>query len=157
MAGNLPALFARLSRWPGGPWLFTRMVCLKAPYFGSIRPRITALQPGRCEAFFDDRRAVHNHIGTVHAIALCNIAELVAGLMVDASTPAGMRWIPKGMQVQYLKKAQGRITASAVLEQPIQRDAGAHELPVSVLLHNRAGELVCRAVITCWISPAPHR
>ena len=105
MAGNLSTLFARLGRWPGGQWLFTRLVCSKAPCFGSIRPRITALQPGRCEAFFDDRRDGHNHIGTVHAIALCNIAELVAGLMVDASTPSGMRWIPKGMQVDYLKKA----------------------------------------------------
>lgn len=157
MTGNLPALFARLGRWPGGQWLFTRLVCLKAPYFGSIRPRITALQPGRCEAFFDDRRAVHNHIGTVHAIALCNIAELVMGLMVDASTPPGMRWIPKGMQVEYLKKAQGRIHASTVLAAPIQPQADGYELPVTVLLHNPAGELVCRALITCWISPARTR
>lgn len=153
MASNLPALFARLSRWPGGQWLFTRLVCLKAPYFGSIRPRITALQPGRCEAFFDDRRAVHNHIGTVHAIALCNIAELVAGLMVDASTPAGMRWIPKGMRVQYLKKAKGTITARAELPTALHSAGSGYAVIVPVHLTNPAGELVCQADVSCWISP----
>jgi acyl-coenzyme A thioesterase PaaI-like protein len=156
MAQDLPALFSRLGRWPGGHWLFTRLVCLKAPYFGSIRPRITRLEAGVCEGYFGDRRAVHNHIGTVHAIALCNIAELVMGLMVDASTPAGMRWIPKGMHVQYLKKAQGRIHARAWLEAPLVQRAEGYEVAVPVTLSNPAGELVCQASITCWISPRPR-
>ena len=66
-----------------------------------------------------DRRAVHNHIGTVHAIALCNLAELCAGLMTDASLPRGMRWIPKGMSVRYLKKAHGTLRGVATPEIPI--------------------------------------
>lgn len=53
------------------------------------------LEAGRCEGHINDRRAVHNHLGTVHAIALCNLAELVMGLLVDAATPADMRWIPR--------------------------------------------------------------
>lgn len=153
MAKNLPALHRRLSAWPGGQWLFSALVCLKAPYFGTIRPRITRLDSGRCEGQFNDRRAVHNHIGTVHAIALCNIAELVMGLMVDASTPAGMRWIPKGMQVDYLKKAQGRISAQATLDTPLVVATTGYDVPVTVALRDPSGELVCRATITCWISP----
>ncbi|KRG74908.1 hypothetical protein ABB30_13050 [Stenotrophomonas ginsengisoli] len=156
MAGNLPALFSRLGRWPGGQWLFTRLVCLRAPYFGSIGPRITALRPGLCEGHFADRRAVHNHIGTVHAIALCNLAELVMGLLVDAATPADMRWIPKGMQVEYLKKAQGRIHARAWLPAPLHSSPAGYEVAVPVELGNPAGEIVCRATITCWISPRPR-
>jgi hypothetical protein len=42
---------------------------------------------GRCEVRIRDRRRVHNHIGTVHAIALCNLAELSAGVMTDATIP----------------------------------------------------------------------
>jgi acyl-coenzyme A thioesterase PaaI-like protein len=156
MALDLPALHRRLSAWPAGQWLFSRMVCFKAPYFGTIAPRITRLECGLCEGHFADRRAVHNHIGTVHAIALCNIAELVMGLMVDASTPAGMRWIPKGMQVQYLIKAQGRITATARLATPLVVTDTGYEVDVPVELHNPGGELVCRATITCWISPRPR-
>lgn len=153
MARDLPALHRRLSAWPAGQWLFSRLVCARAPYFRTIAPRITRLEPGLCEGDFRDRRAVRNHIGTVHAIALCNLAELVTGLMVDASTPAGMRWIPKGMQVAYLKKARGRIHARAWLETPLHVATTGYEVGVPVELRNRAGETVCRATITCWISP----
>ena len=153
MALDLPALHRRLSAWPAGQWLFSRMVCARAPYFGTIAPRITVLEAGRCEGHINDRRAVHNHLGTVHAIALCNLAELVMGLLVDAATPADMRWIPKGMQVQYLKKAQGRIRASAVLPAPLHSAGAGYEVVVPVRLSNPAGELVCQADVTCWISP----
>lgn len=95
MSTPLLSLYNRLQRWPAGTWLFSRAVCFKAPYFASIAPRITRLEHGRCEGTLADRRKVRNHIGTVHAIAMCNLAELTAGLMVDASLPKGMRWIPK--------------------------------------------------------------
>ena len=93
------ASYRRLSSKPGGRWLFSKLVCFKAPYFASIAPRIELLEPGRCVGSLRHRRKVNNHIGTVHAIALCNLAELTGGLMVDASVPPSMRWIPKGMSV----------------------------------------------------------
>jgi hypothetical protein len=52
----LLSLWNRLSRWPAGGWLFSRAVCFKAPYFGTIAPRITLLEAGRCEARIADRR-----------------------------------------------------------------------------------------------------
>lgn len=33
--------------------------------------------------------------------------------MIDVSIPEGMRWIPKEMNVKYLQKAFGKITARA--------------------------------------------
>lgn len=96
-----------------GPEQFTATVCQVAPYFSSIQPQVTLLQPGRAEARVALRREVTNHLGTMHAIALCNAAELVAGTMTDASLPSGMRWIPKGMTVAYLAKVKSDITAVA--------------------------------------------
>ena len=58
------------------------------------------------------RRAVQNHIGTVHAIAMCNLAEMAAGTLTEISIPASMRWLPKGMQVQYLRKAETDVRPS---------------------------------------------
>lgn len=149
----LLTLYRRLARWPGGRWLFTRAVCFKAPYFASIRPCITVLETGRCEGTLADRRAVRNHLGTVHAIALCNLAELTAGLMTDASLPAGMRWIPKGMQVHYLAKARGRLQAVAVPERPIASGTVGYELPVRVGISDTAGTEVFVAHIAMWVSP----
>ena len=151
----LLALYRKLTRWPLGPWLFSRAVCFKAPYFASISPRITLLENSRCEATIADRRRVHNHIGTVHAIALCNLAELCAGVMTDASLPKGMRWIPKGMTVQYLKKASGRLRAVAVPTMAIVASEAGYELPVNVDVFDPAGERVFNADIRMWLSAKP--
>jgi acyl-coenzyme A thioesterase PaaI-like protein len=149
-------LHRRLSRWPAGAWLFSRLVCFKAPYFASISPLIATLESGRCVVRFADRRRVHNHLGTVHAIALCNAAELAGGLATDATIPASMRWIPKGMSVRYLKKATGRIEATATVA-AIADKGSAQELHAHVEARNAAGEPVFEADIVMWVSPKPAK
>jgi acyl-coenzyme A thioesterase PaaI-like protein len=144
-------LFERLGGTVPGRWLFSRVVCWRAPYFASIAPRIEALAPGRCVVRLRDRRRVHNHVGTVHAIALCNAAELAAGLATDATIDKTLRWIPKGMQVNYLKAARGTLTATASV--PSIGDVGAgHDCPVTVDVRNAADESVFSASILMWIT-----
>ena len=146
-------LYRTLERKPLGRWLFSKLVCLKAPYFGSIGPRILSLQPGRGEACIAHRRRVSNHLGTVHAIALCNLAEFVGGLTTDVSIPASIRWIPRGMTVEYLSKATGTMHAIATpAVEPRETDAG-YELPVDVAVSNPAGDTVFKARISMWVSP----
>ncbi len=145
--------YQRFMKWPLGSWLFSRAVCFKAPYFASISPTITRLENNRCEAVIAHRRKVQNHIGTVHAIALCNLAELCAGVMIDASIPKAMRWIPKGMSVRYLKKAAGKMHAIATPTITIDvRDSG-YDLPILVEVRDPKGELVFDAMITMWLTP----
>ncbi|MFC3716865.1 hotdog fold domain-containing protein [Luteimonas soli] len=153
MPTSVLALYHRINRWPAGHWLFSRAACFKAPYFASIRPRIELLEPGRCVASLRHRRAVTNHIGTVHAIALCNLAELSGGLAVDASLPPSMRWIPKGMTVEYLRKAVGTMRAVATPAQPVVEADSGYELPVEVEVTDPSGEAVFRARIAMWVSP----
>ncbi|WP_407909937.1 hotdog fold domain-containing protein [Lysobacter claricitrinus] len=154
---NLLDLHQRMTRWPLGRWLFARAVCFKAPYFASIAPRIDALEPGRCVVSFAHRRAVTNHIGTVHAIALCNAAELAAGLATEAGLPPSMRWIPKGMQVEYVRKAMGRMTTTARIRDDIAAGSDAREAPVDVETTDPRGDVVFRAVVSMWVSPKPPR
>ena len=94
-----------------------------------------------------------NHIGTVHAIALCNLAELTGGLACDASIPASMRWIPKGMSVAYLKKAVGTMRAIATPALAPREAETGYDLPFDVVVENTAGEAVFRATIAMWITP----
>lgn len=149
----LLSLFRRCSAWPGGRWLFTRAVCWKAPYFASIAPHVDQLDAGRCEVRLRDRRRVHNHIGTVHAIALCNAAELAAGLMTEASVPSNMRWIPKGMQVHYVKKAIGTQRVIAEPDFAAGTSTSGYELPVSVQALDASGEVTFTASVRMWITP----
>jgi acyl-coenzyme A thioesterase PaaI-like protein len=151
-APRVLGIWQRLSGLPAGKWAFSRIVCWKAPYFASVRPRFEVLEPGRCEVRIRKRRAVLNHIGTVHAIAMCNMAELAAGTMTDVSIPPTHRWIPKGMAVEYLAKAATDLRAVAQLD-PRQTFGAAAEVPVTVNVLDAAGQLVFRAVITMWVSP----
>lgn len=157
MAAPLLSLYRRFIRWPAGNWLFSRAVCFKAPYFASISPTITLLEPGRCEGVIQHRRHISNHIGTVHAIAMCNLAELVAGVMVDATLPADMRWIPKGMEVKYQAKALGTLKAVATPALSIVSAANGYDLPVKVSVTDAAGVEVFHATIAMWVSPRPSR
>ena len=152
MASAALALWKRLGGSAPGRWLFARLICFRAPYFGSIAPRIAVLEAGRCVVRIRDRRAVHNHIATVHAIALCNMAELAAGLATDAALPASMRWIPKGMSVRYLRKASGTMTATARVPIPAEASEG-FESHAIVEVRDDGGEIVFDADITMWISP----
>lgn len=119
--------YAQLAALPFGigNWLFSKGACWRAPYFASIKPFVVDYRAGYTEVRIPDRRRVHNHIGTVHAIALCNLAELCGAMTVDSQMPAHLRWIPAGMTVKYLKKASGTITgkcslaADAVREGPV--------------------------------------
>lgn len=141
-----------MSGWPGGKWLFSRVICWKAPYFGSIRPYFQSLEPGRSIVTMSKRRAVTNHIGTVHAIAICNLAEIAAGTMTEATVPRSHRWIPKGMTVEYLRKAETDLTANATIE-PIPEFNGSFALPVEVDVVDSHQKTVFRATISMWISP----
>jgi len=143
--------FERLGGSAPGRWVFSRIVCLRAPYFGSIAPRIQMLAPGRCIVRLRDRRRVHNHLGTVHAIALCNAAELAGGLATDATLEPALRWIPKAMQVEYLKPARGTLIVTASVPS-ISAEGIPGECPVSVEARDAGGETVFTARIAMWIS-----
>ncbi len=145
------AIWNRLHDKPGGKWLFSRFVCWKAPYFGSIRPLFLVLEPGHCRLRVRLRRAVKNHIGTVHAIAMCNMAELAAGTMIEATLPSTHRWIPKGMVVEYLSPAKNDVAAVARVDLPTDLSA-AVAVPVAVEVVC-GDERVVRATIEMWVSP----
>jgi len=141
----------RCERVPLGKYVFSRAICFKAPYFASIAPRFVELRQGFARVAMKKRRAVTNHIGTVHAIAMCNLAEIAAGTLTEASIPDSMRWLPKGMTVEYLKKADSDVEAVATL--PRVDEGPARDVPATVEVKDAGGEVVCRAVITMWVSP----
>jgi acyl-coenzyme A thioesterase PaaI-like protein len=146
------ALYRKFTRYPGGRWLFTRAVCWQAPYFGSIRPRFDRLEAGLAEAHIRRRRRVQNHIGTIHAIALCNLAELVAGVGIEATLAPDRRWIPKGMHVQYLAKCRHEARATARIDVPAEIGSGV-DCVVPVEIFDRDGTKVAHADITMWVTP----
>lgn len=129
-----------------GPNAFTDMVVQTAPYFGSIEPVITKLEPGYAEVALKNQKKVHNHIGTVHAIAMCNAAELAAGMTTTISIPEHARWIPKGMTVAYLAKAKTDLIVIAEAQDVDFAQEGDVVVPVAA--YDTEGTKVFTADIT---------
>jgi acyl-coenzyme A thioesterase PaaI-like protein len=125
---------------------FSKAVTGLAPYFATIEPQFTTLRPGYAEVTFANRREVHNHIGTVHAIALCNAAELAAGTMTTVSIPEGRQWIPVEMTVKYLAKAKTDMRVVANGEQLDWSQPGNVQVPVEAF--DTEGKCVFTALIT---------
>ncbi len=148
------ALWRRLHDKPLGKWLFSRLVCWRAPYFATIRPRFEELRPGFSRVSMKRRRAVENHIRTVHAIAMCNLAELGAGTMMEASVSRDMRWLPRGMNVQYLKKAETDLVVECVASD--FADGPARDVNVECAIKDTGGNLVCQVNVIMYLSPRKH-
>ncbi|GGM78872.1 thioesterase [Longimycelium tulufanense] len=135
-----------------GRLLFSAGMVARVPYFGTVLPRVVGLRPGYCEVAAPKWWGVHNHLGTFHAIAACNLAEVAMGMLAEATVPATHRWIPRGMTVEYL--APGRSGLRAIAQLPeIPRFDGKVDLPVPVRLVDRGGTTVVTATITVLVSP----
>jgi acyl-coenzyme A thioesterase PaaI-like protein len=147
------AIYRKLAAYPMGKWLFTQVICFQAPYFSSIRPLFRVLQPGRATVFMRKRRRVQNHIGTIHALAMGNLCELAAGLVMESSLGTDTRWIPRGMNIEYLAKAHTDVEATATVA--VQTWPEPTDVPVTVSVRNRRGEEVVRAVINMYVTPRP--
>ena len=146
------ALWNKLSPLPQGKRIFSLAFSQRAPYFATIRPRFTVIEPNRAELVIPKRRGVHNHLKTVHAIALCNGLEAAMGALAEATIPADKRWIPKGMDVSYTAKATSDITCIAETD-PEQWAGDDPDLPVRVRGVRDDGTVVIEGVIRLWVTP----
>ena len=149
-------MYRQVTRLPQGHRLFSRLFTLKAPYFGTVRPRFVELRPHYAELTIRKRRSVHNHIGTVHVIAICNGLEAAMGALAEATVPPGKRWIPKGMEVAYTAKATSDITCIAETD-PGQWTGADPDVPVRVRGVRDDGTVVVEGVIRLWVTDRPVR
>ena len=141
----------RLHRLPGGKHLFSRLIGVAAPYSGSVGAVFEDLAPGHARVTLRDRRAVRNHLHSIHAVALVNLGELAAGGAMTYSLPDDARFIVTGLTIDYLKKARGTITAVCNCEIPLSNEQREYELPVALL--NESNVAVARLVLRALVGP----
>ena len=148
---RLRATWRSLSNKPGGKWLFSKLVSRFIPYSGTVTPEILELSPGRAVIAISERRKVRNHLRSVHAIALANLGEMSTGLALGFGMPAGTRSILVRVSCEYLKKARGRLFATA--EAPAVASAETHEYEVTSLIRDESGGLVAKTVAVWKVGP----
>jgi len=151
-AGNLIRdLWDRLSRLPGGRTLFSKLVGRAAPYTGTVGARVLELRRGYARVSMADRRAIRNHLRSVHAIALVNLAELTGNVAMAYSLPDDARFIVAGLSIDYHKKARGQITGEC--DCPVPSTSARETFEVPVTLRDGGGDVVATATLRTLIGP----
>ncbi len=150
---DLLAHWRRLSGVPGGRWLFSKLLGFMVPYSGSVSPRVLLLEPGHARVRIDERRALRQHLGSVHAIALMNVAEMASGLAMMGALPIGMRGIVTKIAIVYAKKGRGRLIAESRCHVAPDLAPGEYDFVSEVT--DAAGDVVATATVTWKLGPVP--
>jgi acyl-coenzyme A thioesterase PaaI-like protein len=146
-----------LRRWermrdrPGGKLLFSVGVGRMAPYTGTISPRVQELRPGYARVRMRDRPAVRNHLHSVHAIALMNLAEVTSGLAMLAGMPDDARAIITNLAIEYKKKARGPLVAECSTTPPSTTER--REYLLEAVVRDEGGDEVARATARWLVGP----
>jgi acyl-coenzyme A thioesterase PaaI-like protein len=147
----LRQVWQRLSPLPGGKLLFGKILGQLNPYTGALGARYEELGPGYARVQLQERRAVQNHVNSIHAVALANLAEVTTGLAMMFGLPDDARGIPVGLAVNYHKKSRGLIIAECRCDPPATNEK--QEAEVGCTIRNEAGELVADATARWAIGP----
>lgn len=145
-------LYRRLADRPLGKHAFSLGFMLKAPYFSTVRPLVVEMAPHRAVVKVRKRWRLQNHIGTMHAIAVANGMEAAMGMLAEATVPDDARWIPRGIQLDYVTKVTGDVWCTASTEPGDWQQERPHEVPVRVLGTLADGTEVVRGTIPIWVT-----
>lgn len=135
-----------------GKAVFNRLFHFYVPYTGSIHPEIQELRPGYARVQVKDRKKIRNHLNSIHAAALMNLAEAASGLAFVCGLPKDAKAIVIEFTVEYKKKARGTLTAECNCEVPRTSQEASYTVQAEVKDEN--GDVVAIGRAKWLVRPA---
>jgi acyl-coenzyme A thioesterase PaaI-like protein len=139
-----------------GRKIFSYVLGRTAPYSGSIKAEVLSLTPGAVKVVLKDRRSVRNHLNSVHAIALANLGELASGLAMISAVPANTRAIVVNLDIEYIKKARGRLIAEGSATPPASITESVNSIALADI-KDADGDIVSRVKVHWRLSPKEEK
>lgn len=140
-----------LKSWPFGKKIFSKAVGRMAPYSGTIGAEVEELDDGYAKLILKDRPKIRNHLNSIHAIAMINLAELTTGLAFLYGLPKKTRGIPTGLSIEYQKKARGLLTAECHCSYPT--DNSSREWELEATIKDSSNDTVAKAKARWMVGP----
>lgn len=139
-----------------GRKIFSYVLGRTAPYSGSIKAEVLSLTPGSVKVLLKDRRSVRNHLNSVHAIALANLGELASGLAMISAVPPNTRTIVVNLEIEYLKKARGKLIAEGSATPPQTITESVNSLAIAEI-KDEEGDIVSLVKVHWRLSPKEEK
>ncbi|EEG09697.1 DUF4442 domain-containing protein [Pseudogulbenkiania ferrooxidans] len=147
----------KAARLPEGlrSFVLTRLFGRLVPFLGTAGLCFVEVGHDRLTVSLQNRRKVQNHIKGVHAAAMALLAETASGFVVGMNVPDSKLMLLKSMHVDYLKRSQGSMKATAVLTpEQIRRmhEEEKGDAAVEVVVTDESGESPIRCeMIWAWV------
>ena len=125
------------------------------PFVGTAGLFIETMTPTEVAVRLRDRRAVHNHVGGLHAAAMTLLAETATGLVVAQNVVAASVPLLRALEVQFRRRAEGSLHAVATLtaaeaERIQTSEIGKLDVPVRLTDESGAHPVEC-AMHWAWM------
>ncbi|MCP2039682.1 uncharacterized protein (TIGR00369 family) [Neisseria sp. HSC-16F19] len=98
------------------PRVQTAVMGRMVPFLKTAGLRFDRLSQEEVAVSIRSRRAVHNHIGGVHACAMALLAETATGFATIMNTPDDKLILLKSMHIDYTRRSVGSMRAVATLD-----------------------------------------
>ncbi len=145
------------SKFPKGirSTLWSKAFGRVVPMVGTANIRYLEVDADHVKVRLENQRNVQNHIKGVHAAAMALLAETATGFLVGLHIPDERIILIKSLHVDYLKVAQGGLTATATLSTDQQKFILANEkgemlIPVTVIDDSGNEPIHCQ-MLWAWL------
>jgi len=151
-AHQLVKMWNKLGNSVVGRKVFNFMLGRIVPYSGNIKAEVLELGDGKVTIAMKDRRAVRNHLKSIHAIALANLGELASGMAMFSKVSNSTRAIVVDLEIKYVKKARGRLVATGRANPPSIIDSPIKSI-VEAEIKDAEGDVVATIKVHWLLSP----
>ncbi|OTG84051.1 DUF4442 domain-containing protein [Acinetobacter sp. ANC 4648] len=155
---RLAKLVKATAKFPKGirSTLWSKAFGRVVPMVGTAHIKYIEVSPSQVIVEIKNHRAMQNHIGQLHAVAMALLAETATGFVTGMNVPDTSIVLIKSIQIDYKRPSKGDMRAVATLtDEQIQliQNSDKGETLVTVVITDETGqEPVQCEMLWAWVS-----